>query len=322
MSLTLTTYPVIASGGKINNAFAGFQEIEVEYKREDIQISGIASGAGSVVEITVSGNITSELNVGEWIYLYSKGLSYTYDLKAKVSSIVFSSPNTVIEIESPFIQITGSGYLNYKQNYFVEAKLVDKTDNNILIYPTLFSDNGTADGIVKLNVSQMVDLLKSEILENSGEKTKGRIQAKLMYREVWREDDTQAFILEDKEPIVVIYAADQPENEKFINSFDVPKVYAGYPFMINLLHTLENNVGERVKVTFDELDINKDILTANNQLHSFAASEFGILQTSFKDKVVPVSETAFIRFKATSIKEYDYATGDYNDTDYLTENTP
>ena len=103
----------------------------------------------------------------------------------------------------------------------------------------------------------------------------------------------------------------------------MPKIWDGYPFSINLIHSNQNESGKRVAVSFDELDINESIITSNNLLINFEASDFGILQANFEDNTNPIDDTTrYIRINANSSGSADYETGDYNDTDYLTINTP
>ena len=323
MSVALTSYPVVTSSGKVRNIFAGFQAVELGFKREDIQIVSVSSGAGAKILIDVLGDITGSLNVGEWLYLYSEGATFTYDGSFQILTVVFSSPNTEITVEGSFIEVTSSGYVNYKQNWFLEAKLVNPDNNDILNYPQLLQNDGNPNGEIEVNTSMLVDFLKNEIFITSQEITESRQECKVMYRESWREDDTDTFTLIDQEPIIIIFAAEDSEIEDFVNGFEIPRMWDGYPFFLNLLHSLENYVGERVTVTFDELDINQDNIIIDNALINFGTSDFGILQTNFNDKVKVIEDnTRFVKFNANTSDAADYETGDYVDTDYLTINTP
>ena len=283
MGVTLTTYPVITESGKIRNIFAGFDAVELTFQRSDIDIVNISSGADAKILIDVAGDITSALNVGEGLYLFGEGLTYTYDLSAKILDINYNAPNTEITIDAPFIQVASSGYVNYKQNWFLEAKLVDPDNNLVWKYPSLLSNDGDPSGVVNINTSMLVDALYNDIAETSQEITTAREICKVMYREVWRENQTEAFILVDDEPIIIIYAAENAEIESFINGFDLPKIWAGYPFAINLLHSVENLTENRIAVTFDELDINQNNVTVDNPLTEFGNDDFGILQANFSD---------------------------------------
>lgn len=330
MSLTLISYPVTIESGIVKNTFPGFAEVELEFKREDIALVGLVSGLDNQIEITVAADIVSDVNVGESIYLNAIGATYEYDDSFEVLSISYGAPNTTILLKSQFIEIATTGYVNYKQNYFVESKLVDPDNNNVLAYPSLLSEDGTPEGIVKLNVSQVVDFLESSIFTTSQEITDGRAELKVMYREVWREDDTEVFILVGATPtvdndtvrIVIVHAADASEVETFVNDFEIPIMWEGYTFAMNLLHSAQNNVGKRVAITFDQLDINKNDINVDNPLTDFSPGDFGFLQANMDDNVNAIEDnTRFLNFKAVESDLADYETGDYNDTDYFTVNT-
>lgn len=323
MAVSLTKYPVVSDSGKIRNIFAGFSAVELEFKREDIAVIDTTQGLDNKLLITVLGDITSELNVGEWIYVYSPTNILNYDGSFQVADIVFSSPNTEITVNTDFIEIGTGGYLNYKQNWFLESKLVSSSRTDILKYPSLLQSDGSPEGIVFVNTSMMVDFLKNEILENSGEVVSGREDCRVMWREVWREDETQAFNLVDESPIVVVFAAENNDIDIFLNNFEQPNIWAGYPFYLNFIHSVENSPGRRIVTTFDELDINQDNIITDNQLFSFEPVSFGFLQSNLADKVKEIEDnTRYIRFNANTSSSPDYQTGEYDDLEYLTENTP
>lgn len=323
MAVTLISYPVTSSSGKVRNIFAGFQPVELEFKREDAPIISVSQGANNKILIDIDGDITSSLNVGEWVYLYAEASTYTYDNVYQIIDITFSSPNTEITVNDDFIEVANTGYCNYKQNWFLESKLVSPDNNTILKYPSLLQTDGNPNGEIEVNVSPLVDFLKNEIKETSQEITNAREYCKLMYRESWREDDTAIFTLVDQEPIIIIFAAENEEIESFLNGFEMPRIWEGYPFWLNLLHSTENESGKSIRVSFDELDINGSNINIDNQLTDFGVNDFGIIQANFNDKVKVIEdETRFITFNANSIGSADYQTGDYNDNDYLTINTP
>lgn len=323
MSVSLTSYPVVTSSGKVRNIFAGFSAVELEFKREDIAIVSVTQGANNKILIDILGDFTTDLNVGEWVYLFAEGATFTYDNSFQIIDITFNSPNTEITVDGDYIENATSGYTNYKQNWFLESKLVNPDNNDVKNYPQLLQNDGNPNGEVEVNTSMLVDFLKNEILETSQEITSGRQECKVMYREVWREDDAQSFILVDQEPIIIIFAAENSEIEDFTSEFETPKIWEGYSFFINILHSLQNSVGQRIAITFDEIDINKDDIILDNPLVNFGLSDFGILQSNFNDNVKVIEDnTRFIRFNANTSGAADYETGDYVDTDYLTINTP
>lgn len=323
MPITLTNYPVTSSSGVVRNIFAGFSPVELEFKREDAQIIDVSQGIDDKILISIAGNLTGNLNVGEWIYLNAEGFTHVYDGSFQILTVAFSSPNTEITVNGEFIEVAATGYSNYKQNWFLESKLVSPSNNDILNYPQLLQNDGSPGGVVKVSTSMLVDFLKNEILLSSREITGARQECRVMYREVWREDDTEVFALVDQEVIIIIYAAENAEIQSFVNKFEIPKMWEGYPFFLNIISSLENLGGKRIRVSFDELDINKSNITTSNSIIDFDPSDFGILQTNFNDNAKIIEDnTRYITFNANSSGSPDYETGDYNDTDYLTINTP
>ncbi len=319
MSVSLISYPVVTSSGKVRNIFAGFQPVELDFKREDAVVVDVTQGANNKILISIAGDITSSLNVGEWVYLYSEGITYTYDNSYQIITLAYSAPDTEITVEGSYIEGSSGGYCNYKQNWYLESKLVNPDNNDVLNYPQLLQNDGNPNGETEVNTSMLVDFLKNEILSTSQEITNGRQDCQVMYRESWREDDTASFTLVDEDPIIIIFAAEDSEIEDFTNGFEIPKMWEGYPFYLNMLHSTENHAGERVVITFDELDINKDDITTDNALTNFEPGDYGILQTNFDDNVVVLDDdTRYIQFNANSSIAADYLTGDYNDTDYST----
>lgn len=311
--ISLVSHPVATVSGKIQNMFAGFGEVNIEFKREDLNIFDVSSGPDNKILITLTGDFTANLFVGEWLYLYAIGTNYTYDNSFKIISINFSSPDTEIVVDGDFIEGSTTGYINYKQNYFIEAKLVNVDNNGIKQYPELITDDGNAKGEININVSAPVDYLNSNILENSGLVSNSVNRFKVMYREVWRENKTESFVLIDDEPIYILYNAELNDIEKINNKLEEPIIWEGYPFSFSVFHSLENNSGLRLDVSFNEADINKNNITTDNYLSRFRASDFGQLQANFNDKTTELNEnTRYIKFNLNVIELSDYDSTEYS----------
>jgi len=318
MSLTLVKYPVITDT-KVNNLFSGFLPVNLEYKREDIQIISVGSGANGKIQVVVSGDISASLSVDEWVYLYAEGNLFDYDNGYQILDISYSTPNTFITLDSDFIENASVGYLNYKQNYSVEAKLVNPTNEKVMAYSGVLEINGSASGQIIINANALVDGLTDTISESSQEITSARNICKVAYREVWRENQINTFSVQFGEPLVVVYAAESIETEKFINNQNEPTIFAGYEFILNSAHTNENNTGQKIGVSFDELDINKANISIDNTLAEFESKDFGILQANFSENIVAINgNTQFIKFKLITTAKPDYKAGDYKAGDYKT----
>jgi len=322
MAVTLSSYPVTVESGIVNNIFAGFSSCNIVLNRQDLQIISIAQGVDDKIKITVLGDLRSSLIVNEWIYLQSQGSSFLYIGLYKISTVVFVTPNTEITVIGDYIESTISGYINYKQNWYLEAKIVNPENTLIQIYPQILQNDGSPEGIIDIDITMLVDYLLNEIKDTSQEILNARVQAQMMYREVYRENSTDPFILLNETPIIIIFAAENSEIENIVNGFDEPRIYDGYPFFINILHSNQNNIGEIPVLQFDELDINKGNLTTNNHIYAFNSYDYGILQGNFNNNILPISaNTEYIKFVGL-ISFADYATYDYDDDDYLTINTP
>jgi hypothetical protein len=319
--LTLINYPVNYNSGKVDSILPGFSSQIVEFKRVDTNIFSIGAGLNNKISVTISNEyLTSELNINEFVYIYSTTTNYKYDGVFKVLDIILFGNDTVILLDTEFLEIpTNNGYINYKQNYYVEYKLVDVSNNNIMVYPNLLSNDGLSNGVIKLNVSNIVDYLKSDILEISGGLISASSRFKIMYREVYRENETNIFTLLDELPIIVLYCADKINVETISNNFNEPKIWAEYPFFINFIHSTENNSGTQIDVMFSELDINKNILTTDNFINVFDNDLFGILQINFNDKTKVIeNETEYISFVLNDSILPDYDPDDYDENDYKT----
>ena len=313
--INLVSYPVTTNSGKINNMFAGFDDVNIEFKREDLNVFSVGSGADNKILVTLSGDYTGDLFIGEWLYLYATGTTYVYDNSFKIISINYSSPDTEILVDGDFIESSTIGYINYKQDYFAEAKLVNVGNNDIKQYSELITDDGNNKGEILINITPPVDYLQSEILATSGLVPNSVNRFKVMYREVWRENQTEAFILIDQEPIYILYNAELNDIEKINNKLEEPIIWHGYPFIFSVFHSLENNVGYRIEATFNETDINKNNITTDNYLTRFSAESFGQLQVNFNDNTKEIEEnTRYIKFNLNVI-----LLSDYDGTEYSSE---
>ena len=321
MGLTLTSYPVTVESGTVLNLFPGFKPIPIEFERVDVALISLGQGIDNKIEIVVSGNVVIELNEGEWIYLFATGTTYDYNDSFQVISLVYGVGVTTILLDSDFIELSNSGYVNYKQNYFVEMALVRYNNENILQYKGLLTDSGTPSGSITIDASPLVDGLRNEVLSTSGEVETSRERCKIKYREVWREQQSNSYVFASSEyQLIICYAADDFETEKFITEFDEPRMYAGYPFIMTFSKSLDNNLGKDITVNFNELDINKDDITINNELKNYPQNIFGFCQANFNDNIVAIDDyTRYIEFELTTNDLFDYDSNDYDSNDYVTD---
>lgn len=309
MSLTLSSYPVTVEGGVTQNVFPGFKAIPIEFSREDVDIVDIASAPDGKVQVNLLGDYTSLINEGDFIYIYSEGSTFTYDSTGEVNNIVFNSPNTEIDIDVDFIEVSTGGYCNYKQNYNVEMILTNPDNFDINLLGFKLKQSGSDSGEVVFDVSLINDLNKQDFIDQltGREVEEGRIKFNVKYREVWREDDTAVFTEVDN-PIIVLFATEDIDIEEFNNTFPEPVLYLGYPMGIGFIHSDSNAVGLSVKTLFDELDINKDDITTDNDLKEFDSDAYGVLLSTTEDTTVLLNaNTKYIRIKTntTGLTEYE-----------------
>lgn len=317
MSLTITKHPVTVNGSTVNNIFAGLSEISVGFKREDIEIITLGESAGKI-EISVSGNLTSLINVGQSVYISSQGVTYDYNISADVISVSYSAPSSFIVLDFPFIQGASGGYMNYRRNYYVELQLID-TDTNINILGFSLTDDGKQNGDVSIDLSIANDLNVQTLLFDNGIVTPGaiedsRVKCRFQYREVY-EGSSNSFIVDD-ETLIIVYSRENPEIEEINSDFDTPRLYAGYPFFIDLFHSDSNEVGLVPKINYQQLDINKDSLGAASVFFSFSSSDFGQLMAIWNSDSFTINNSAkFIKFDRTFGALSDYSSDDYS-SDY------
>lgn len=312
MSLTLESYPVFNEGVNKVNVFPGFKPINIDFKREDLAIDTISQGANNRIQVDISTDVTTELFEGDFIYIYSEGATFTYDLTAEVISVTA----TEIVIDSDYIENSTGGYTNYKQNYSVEMKLTRPDNFNIDLLGFTLKETGSNSGVINFDTSVINDLNTQEFVDDlqGREIEEGRIKYNVKYREVWREDDTQSYTEIDN-PIIALFATQDINIEKFSNPFEMPFLYAGYPSGIGFIHSDDNPEGRAIKITFDELDINKNDITANNVLKQFNVVDYGVLLSTSEDTNLVLNEnTKFIRLNA-----YDSGVPEYEPSEYSNE---
>jgi hypothetical protein len=309
MSLSITSHPVTTVGINTVNVFPGFKPINIIFSRQDLSITGITTSSGSI-KATVGTDLTASLFVGDFIYIYSAGATFTYDASYEVLSI----SSTEIVLDGSYIEDSTGGYINYKQNYSVEMVLTNPSNFNVDLLGFTLKQTGTDAGIITFDTSIINDLNCQEFVEQltGREITEGRIKFNTKYREVWREDLTQVFINVNN-PIIAIFATETFTIEKFSNPFELPILYGGYPTGIGFIHSDSNNGGEVVKISYDELDINQDDITTNNSSIQFEDEAYGVLLTTTEDtsNIFNVN-TKYIRLYAKLVKQTEYDAAEYS----------
>jgi len=319
MSLTLVNVPMSAG----NNLLSGFLKQEIDFIREDIDVISVTSGTDALALITVAGNITANLKVSEYVYLYSETTNLFYDLSAAVITITYSAPNTLILINTPYTQTGAGGYMNYYQNYFVEAALVSIYNDNYEILPFRLRADGNPAGLIKIDISAANDINVSDYALNTGGVLElSRNKFKVKYRQSWRESAAQAFTSissPNNGEFIMVYSTMEIVNDTIINRLGLPKFYYGYPNSVIFAHTDYDFANKKVSAKFDELDLNRNTIISDNLIRNFDAFDFGHLAASTGDISLTLdSNTKFVKVHFDEVSVVDYQPIDYAAIDYKT----
>ena len=250
MSLSVTEYPVNIVG---QNLLAGKYPIEIKFKREDIIINSIQVAPGETIQVNLNANIASFVNLNEYVYINSGD----YDVFSKILEINAS----YLRLDTIYIGASSGGFMNYKQDYYIELDLVNIDNELIKILPFTLKDNGNPNGLFNINLAIVNDLntIDMPTFDAITELTTGRVIFDVKYREIWRESLTTVYTRINN-PIVVIQAKEVIENEAFTNGLENPEFYVGYPNGAVFSHTSS----ESLVFYFDQLDINKNLVSDNN----------------------------------------------------------
>ena len=319
MALTLVTNPVQTVSGEVLNLFAGFDDVEFIFKREDLQSTLIEQGVDDTIKVNLSTDLSSYLEVGDSVYLYAEAFSQDYN---------YDDTYEVLEVDTNFVRLDGdftdqaSGYINYKKNYYVEMNIVSPVNNDIKLIPFTLRDDGDSEGNITIDISIVNDLNKFDFLEedeftgNDGLVMEdARIKIQVQYREVYDEATGSYTTVTDE--IILVYCATQPESEEILNSLTLPEVYKGYPFFFTLNHSDSNVTLEAVNVYYDTLDLNKYDIDVNNLMKRFsAARDYGFLMCHFDKSTSVAAATEYVKFKAEFANLPEYEPSEYNNLEY------
>jgi len=308
MALTLVTNPVGSGASKI---FAGFQKCEVIFKREDLQINTVEAGSGGA-KIKHTGDLTSLLAVGDSIYLYSETANYVYDGIYQILVIVAGE----ITVSAPFIETGTGGYINYLKNYYVELQCVrhDLTDVNLL--PFVLQTDGDAKGNISIDVSIINELTLQRGPIEQGASSESVREFVIKYREVYQ-GSSNSYTLVSNKLFIFMHTIDIPEEETILNNFDEPQIYLGYQSALSVV-LKAMDTGSKVDMTYNELDINKQIITTST-LGELDSDQNSIYIWEWKRTATANVATKYIDFNLSIKAVFDFLAGDFASPDFLTE---
>jgi hypothetical protein len=319
MAVTLVTNPVETVSGVVRDIFAGFEDVEFIFKREDMTNVGVASGIGTNVRISTTSDLTTKISVGDGVYLFAAGDSgnYTYNESGLITVVTAA----YIEADIDFIEnatATASTYINYFKNYRLEVEVVNPDNSNIKILPFLLTDDGDDAGNITINVGIVNDKNTIDFEYTTGQLDDSVIKFKIRYRQNYTLNDgdvTDSYTLIVDE-IILVYATEQPDYETFINMFDTPFLYEGYKNGVILCHSDNNMDDTSLQILYDELDINQNDLVSNTLITTLS-SEYGLIFINFSGLSIN-EKTEYIRFKGNFVSGGDWNASDWDNADWKT----
>lgn len=294
MALTLVNSPVAVESGVTKNVFAGFLPVKYQFKREDLGISSLGLGVDGNIRLTIGVDLTSYLSVGDPVFVKATGVSgYEY----AESGIITAMTSTTIDLDIIYVEASTEGYINYLKNWFLEAELVGSDNQAIKILPFSLKNDGDLEGNVDLDVSIGNDRNDIIFEFDTKEIEDSRVVFKVQYRQSYT-GSSESYTLIDEE-IVLVYGTQQPDSESFLNSLDEAEFYQGYPFGAILVHSAQNNDGNAaISIKYDELDINKNDVTTDNNILTIDSEKQGFIFANIDKSTSWNSQTEYIRVKA------------------------
>lgn len=308
MSLTLNTNPVGSDSSKF---FAGFQPCEFVFKREDLAVTSVTSGTGGA-KVNHAGDLSSYLEAGDTIYLYSEGNNYTYNGSFEILSITAGE----ITVNTPYIETGTGGYINYYKNYYVELQCVNPSLPDVNLLPFSLQSDGDAAGnvIVDVSIINELNVQRGDLAEEFISDSVTEFEVK--YRQVY-EGSSESFTLVDGKLLIMLYAIDEPSENEVLNQFDEPHLYLGYPANI-VLALKEKGASDTFELTYNELDINKNNIASGTLGELDADTGSGFYSWLWPSDAAIEAQTNFIEFNFEVTGIYDFAEPDFDSGDFVT----
>ena len=192
-------------------------------------------------------------------------------------------------------------------------QLVDKTLSDALVVPFSLKDDGTASGEIKIDVSLPVDKLRQRGEIEKAALTDSNIEFEVKYREVY-DGSSNSFTLINNSLVVLVYATETPDTEEILNSFDMPKIYLGYPAGLAVAHN-GGSVGDNIEITYDELDNNQVTLNSDT-LGTLDSGSNGFLMWKWDADTEVTSSTKYVDFNFSFEAGFDFRAVDFAHPDF------
>lgn len=311
MALTLETNPVQTVGGVVENIFAGFDKVEFVFQRKDMTGVSITSGTGTNIRISTGLDLSSYLSVGDAVYVYAEGSTYTYNKSGLITVV----DTTYIEASIDFIEnASTNSYINYFINYYIDVQCVNADNSDIKVIPFSLQDDGTDAGVIKIDVGIVNDLNYVDFEYVTQQLPNAVTKFKIQYKQVYTGSSESYTLVADE--IILVYATQTPIIESFINQFDTPELYEGYSNGVMLCHSDSNNDDAQLNIVYDQLDINQNDVIIDQSLATLI-NEYGLYFIDFTGEVIN-QDTEYIKFKATFSAAPDFLPADWDSSDFAT----
>ena len=298
-------------GTDTSKLFAGFQPIEYKFKREDLAVINVTSGVDTKAKIGHTGDLSSVVSIGDSVYLYSEGTNFTYNGSYKVITIVAGE----ITVDTPYIETGTGGYINYLKNYYVELECVNAAFSTANLLPFTLQSDGTAAGVVIIDVSIMNELNKQRGVIDQNDIPESIQEFEVKYRQVY-DGSSESYTILTGALLIVLYAIEEPDQDIILNSFDLPKLYLGYPGAI-VTAIQDKGSANVIAANYNELDINQNQIITGT-LGDVDSDVNGFLMWEWLSTATIQATTKYIEFNLLPTLGAEYAATDYNATDYAT----
>lgn len=307
--ITQLDYPVTGGIGTYENIFPSQKALNVNFERKDVLINSIASGTGGVVELTLADPLDGNIVDGDFIVWQTDSYSL------RTSRILDIISPTVIEVDEVFSSSDATnGYVNYRKNWFLEARYVAKDtptnqQTNVITVIDDFSQVPSAlDGFVALDVSIVRDVLVPSFSLTSEINTNLFIEFKFQFRESYETNRDGAWVSPSPDlPLMLVLASKDIVVNDFVNQ-DEYLFVEDYPLMTSYIYTdINDNNNNTFSFQLSQYTLNKTLITTDEIFSTLNLSGVVNLYVSPNDID---DDAVFIKFnteQTTDNAQYDPA---------------
>jgi len=312
MALNSISYPVTGTAGAYSNIFPSQRPLDFTATRKDVGITSISSGAGGVVQIEAAATLT-DIAVGDYITWGTD--AYT----ARSSRVTAVIAVDTIEVDALFSSTNvTNGFLNYKKNWFLEIRYVEKdsaTDDQdaIALFDFNAKYNSSIVGLVSANIAlPYVFLVPDFDTTANGFNTGLYTEYKIQFRESWENNRSELWESPSTDiKIMLVHGTEDIEPLKFSDYGQLKRYVRGYPLMTTFIYSDVNDGvgGNQITLLITEYTIDK-LLVTDYTLATL--SNFNGVYSLVIDPSTLDASTVFIEL----VSEYVADIGQYDPDDY------